>query len=438
MNIAVFGMGYVGCVTAACLAESGHNVIGVDVSADKVATINAGKSPIVEDRIEDMLTQAVSRGALRASMDAALAIRETELSLVCVGTPSQANGSLDLSAVLAVSEQIGGLLKGKDSYHCVVFRSTVLPGTVRTVLIPALEAASGKRANVDFDVCMNPEFLREGSSVADFYHPPFVIIGAETARGGDAVARMYAGIEAPMERTSYEVSELVKYACNNFHALKVTFANEIGALCKGLGIDSHRVMQLFTMDRKLNVSPAYLKPGFAFGGPCLPKDLRAVLHKARELDVPVPLLTSVLESNRVQMERVVERILATRDKRVGVLGLSFKPGTDDLRESPIVSLIETLVGKGCQVKVYDPDVLLSRIFGANKRFIDRELPHIGALLAADIDDVLSVSEVIVVAKPSSEFATALTPHVGNKTIFDLVRLPLPEAVGRHRYEGISW
>ena len=438
MNIAVFGMGYVGCVTAACLAESGHNVIGVDVSADKVATIKAGKSPIVEDRIEDMLTQAVSRGALRATMDAAAAIRETELSLVCVGTPSQANGSLDLSAVLAVSEQIGGLLKGKDSHHCVVFRSTVLPGTVRTVLIPALEAASGKRANVDFDVCMNPEFLREGSSVADFYHPPFVIIGAETARGGDAVARMYAGIEAPVERTSYEVSELVKYACNNFHALKVTFANEVGALCKGLGIDSHRVMQLFTMDRKLNVSPAYLKPGFAFGGPCLPKDLRAVLHKARELDVPVPLLASVLESNRVQMERVVDRILAAKDKRVGVLGLSFKPGTDDLRESPIVGLIETLVGKGCQVKVYDPDVLLSRIFGANKRFIDRELPHIGALLASDIDDVLQVSEVIVVAKPSPEFAAALAAHVGNKMIFDLVRLPLPEALGRHRYEGISW
>ena len=438
MNIAVFGMGYVGCVTAACLAESGHNVIGVDVSADKVATINAGKSPIVEDRIEDMLAQAVSRGALRATTDATGAIQETELSLVCVGTPSQANGSLDLAAVLAVSEQIGGLLKGKDSYHCVVFRSTVLPGTVRTALIPALEAASGKQANVDFDVCMNPEFLREGSSVADFYHPPFVIIGAETTRGGDAVARMYAGIEAPVERTSYEVSELVKYACNNFHALKVTFANEIGALCKGLGIDSHRVMQLFTMDRKLNVSPAYLKPGFAFGGPCLPKDLRAVLHKARELDVPVPMLASVLESNRVQMERVVDRILAAKDKRVGVLGLSFKPGTDDLRESPIVTLVETLVGKGCQVKVYDPDVLLSRIFGANKRFIDRELPHIGALLAADIDDVLQVSEVIVVAKASPEFSTALAAHVGTKTIFDLVRLPLPEAVGRHRYEGISW
>jgi GDP-mannose 6-dehydrogenase len=438
MNIAVFGMGYVGCVTAACLAESGHNVIGVDVSADKVATINAGKSPIVENRIEDMLAQAVGRRALRATMDAGLAIRESELSLVCVGTPSQANGSLDLSAVLAVSEQIGRFLKGKDSYHCVVFRSTVLPGTVRTALIPALEAASGKRANVDFDVCMNPEFLREGSSVADFYQPPFVIIGEETARGGDAVARMYAGIDAPVERTSYEVSELVKYACNNFHALKVTFANEIGALCNGLGIDSHRVMQLFTLDRKLNVSPAYLKPGFAFGGPCLPKDLRAVLHKARELDVPVPLLASVLESNRVHMERVVDRILAARDKRVGVLGLSFKPGTDDLRESPIVSLIETLVGKGCQVKVYDPDVLLSRIIGANKRFIDRELPHIGALLAADVDALLQVSEVIVVAKPSPEFATALAPHLGTKMIFDLVRLPLPEGLPRHRYEGISW
>jgi GDP-mannose 6-dehydrogenase len=438
MKISVFGMGYVGCVTAACLANSGHEVWGVDINPDKIALINAGKSPIGEEGIDSMISEGRRRGALQATPDPLQAVLATDLSLVCVGTPSNGNGSLDLDAVARVSQEIGQALKQKDAYHCVVFRSTVLPGTIRQVLIPILEKASRKVAHRDFDVCMNPEFLREGSSVADFHHPPFIIIGEETPRGGSLVVRMYDGISAPLERTSYEVAEIVKYACNSFHALKVTFANEIGALCKEVGVDGHRVMQLFSMDRKLNISPAYLKPGFAFGGPCLPKDLRALLYMAKELDLHLPLLSSVLESNRIHLQRVIDWVLGTREKRVAVLGLSFKPGTDDLRESPIVSLIETLIGKGFQVRVYDPDVALSRIFGTNRQFIEKEIPHISSLISSDLQEVLRNSEVIVVCKAGADLFPALAAHAGRKCVLDLVRLPFDEAASANQYEGIAW
>ncbi|MCI0546157.1 MAG: UDP-glucose/GDP-mannose dehydrogenase family protein [Candidatus Rokubacteria bacterium] len=441
MKISVFGMGYVGSVTAACLAESGHEVWGVDVNLEKVDMINAGTSPIVEERIAEMIAASRQSGALCATADPVEALAATELSLVCVGTPSNPNGSLDLSAVLAASREIGAGLKTLDRHHTVAYRSTVLPGSVRGVLIPALEETSGKQAHRDFDVCMHPEFLREGSSVKDFYHPPFIVIGAETTRGGDLVAAMYTGIDAPVERTSYEVAEMLKYACNTFHALKVTYANEVGALCRELGIDSHRVMELFALDRKLNISPAYLRPGFAFGGPCLPKDLKALLYKAKEADVHLPVLDSVLDSNRLHLERVVDRILATRERRVGVLGLSFKPGTDDLRDSPIVTLIETLIGKGCQIQIHDPDVLLSKIFGANRRYIEKEIPHISALMAEDLDALLRESAVIVVCKASPRFDAALAPYLGRKRVFDLVRLPSTRGAGaepRPGYEGICW
>jgi GDP-mannose 6-dehydrogenase len=438
MKISIFGMGYIGCVTGACLAESGHEVWGVDVNPEKVDMINSGVSPIVEEGIQSMIQNGLRTGRLRATLDAVEAVHATDLSVVCVGTPSNGNGSLDLSAVVAASREIGAAIKTKPSYHCVVFRSTVLPGSVRHQLIPVLEESSGCSAHRDFDVCMNPEFLREGSSVKDYYHPPFIVIGEETQRGGDLVAQMYEGITAPLERTTYEVAELLKYACNTFHALKVAYANEIGALCKSLGVDSHRVMELFALDKKLNISPAYLKPGFAFGGPCLPKDLRALLYKAKEVDMSLPVLSSLLPSNRLHMERVIERILVTKEKRIGVLGLSFKPGTDDLRESPIVSLIETLIGKGCQIKIYDPDVLLSKIFGANRRYIEKEIPHISVLMSSDLDELLSESEVIVVCKAIPGIQAAIEPHLGQKFIFDLVRLPLDRASERAQYEGICW
>ena len=438
MRISVFGLGYVGSVTAACLAEAGHEVWGVDVSAEKVAMVNAGQSPVIESRVEEMMSRGLDRGTLRATTDPTAAVAATDLTLVCVGTPSLPNGGTDLSAMLAVSSQIGAALAAKTSRHCVVFRSTVPPGTVRRTLIPALERASGRTVHRDFDVCMHPEFLREGSAVKDFYEPPFIVIGEETAQGGDLVAQMYQGVDAPIERATYEVAELLKYSCNAFHALKVVFANEMGTLAKSLGVDGHRLMQLFAMDRKLNVSPAYLKPGFAFGGSCLPKDLRLLTHTARQHDLALPLLASILESNRVHLDRALQRILATGEKRIGILGLSFKVGTDDLRESPSVALIEALIGKGFQVKIYDSDVMLARLFGANKRFIEQEIPHISCLMADDLKAVIDESEVIVVCKLAPEFDAALIAHAGDKLIFDLARVSLNGAAGTVRYEGICW
>ncbi|PYM75748.1 MAG: GDP-mannose dehydrogenase [Candidatus Rokuibacteriota bacterium] len=436
MKISIFGLGYVGSVTAACLAETGHEVWGVDVSADKVAMVNAGKSPVIEPRVEEMMSRAIQRGMLRATTDPRAAVAATELTLVCVGTPSLPNGSTDLSAMLDVSGQIGAALAEKSSRHCVVFRSTVPPGTVRRTLIPAVERASRRSVDRDFDVCMHPEFLREGTAVKDFYDPPFIVIGEATASGGDLVARMYDGLAAPIERTTYEVAELLKYSCNAFHALKVAFANEMGTLAKSLGVDGHRVMQLFALDKKLNVSPAYLKPGFAFGGSCLPKDLRLLMYAARQNDLALPLLGSIMESNRLHLERTLQRILATGEKRIGMLGLSFKVGTDDLRESPSVALIEVLIGKGFQVKIYDPDVMLARIFGSNKRFIEKEIPHISSLMSSDLKEVIEESGVIVVSKPSPEFQEALIAHAGDRLVYDLARVSLNGVPAR--YEGICW
>jgi GDP-mannose 6-dehydrogenase len=438
MRISIFGLGYVGCVTAACLAKAGHAVWGVDIKRDKVEMINAGRSPIIEKGIEEMIAEGRTCNYLRATTDPLEAVLCTDISLVCVGTPSNGNGSLDLNGVIAVSQQIGEALARKSSYHCVVFRSTILPGTVRNVLIPILSKVSGREVHNDFDVCFNPEFLREGSSISDFYHPPFTIIGQETSRGGDVVACLYDGINAPIGRITYEGAEMVKYACNSFHALKVTFANEIGVLCKSLGIDSHQVMELFALDKKLNISPAYLKPGFAFGGSCLPKDLRALLYKAKELDLTVPVLASILESNRVHIQRVTDWLLSTKRKKIGILGLSFKPGTDDLRESPIVTLVETLIGKGYQVRIYDSEVSLARIFGANKAFIEQEIPHLSSLMCSKIEEVIREAEVIVICKPEEQFKEPLKPYLGKKMIFDLARITANASDRPENYEGICW
>ena len=437
MKVSLFGLGYVGCVTAACLAKCGHDVLGVDVNTDKVGMINAGKSPIIEEGLAEIILESQIGGRFRATTDPVEAVLNSEVSLVCVGTPSNGNGSLDLKAVKAVARQIGEALREKN-YHCVVFRSTVLPGTVRNVLIPILSEASEKTAHRDFDVCFNPEFLREGSAIHDFYHPPFTAIGCATSRGGDTVACLYNDVVAPVEKTSFEVAEMLKYACNGFHALKVTFANEIGSLCKGMGIDSHHVMELFSQDQKLNISKAYLKPGFAFGGSCLPKDLRALLYKSKELDLDSPLLRSVLESNQLHIQRLIDRILSTKKKKIGILGLSFKPGTDDLRDSPTVMLAESLLGKGCRIKIYDSEVSLAKIFGANKAYIDNEISHISTLMCARIDEVLQESDVIVVAKQQDEIEEALKPCFGKKLIFDLVRVISGRCGQPENYDGICW
>jgi len=438
MKVSILGLGYVGCVSAACLSKEGHEIIGVDINENKVRIINEGKSPIVEPGLAEIIQSGRKAGLLSATTDLRKALLESDVSLICVGTPSRSNGSLELKYVETISHEIGELLSEKDRYHCVVFRSTVLPGTTRTILIPILEKQSGKKAHVDFDVYFNPEFLREGSSIKDFYDPPYTIIGGNSLDGGGAVEAIYQGLSAPLECTTYEVAETVKYVCNVFHALKVTFANEIGLMCKGMGIDSHRIMELFSKDTKLNISPAYLKPGFAFGGSCLPKDLRALLSKSKELEVSVPLLSSVMDSNQKHIQRAVDLVLNKRKKKVGILGLSFKEGTDDLRESPTVTLIETLIGKGFHIKIFDSDVFLAQLFGANKEFIQREIPHISQLVCEDVKEVIRESEVIVIAKAFPNFDKEILPFLGEKLVVDLVRIKQDLSHMPQGYEGIGW
>ena len=437
MRLSVFGLGYVGCVSAACFAREGHEVVGVDVNPVKVEIINSGKSPIVEAGVGELIAEVVAAGRLRATNDSGEAVAASEMSLVCVGTPSRENGSLDLTYVKRVCQEIGAALEGKAARHTVVIRSTMLPGTVEGVVVPTLEVYSGKKAGRDFGVCINPEFLREGTSLKDFYSPPFTLIGADEEETAARVRRLYARVDAPLRVTGVKAAEMVKYACNCFHALKVSFANEIGNVCKGLGIDSHEVMDIFCQDSKLNLSPYYLKPGFAFGGSCLPKDLRAINYKAKELDVEVPLLSAILPSNRRQVERAVEMVLRTGRKRVGVLGFSFKAGTDDLRESPMVALIETLIGKGMQLAVYDRDVSLARLFGANKEYIEREIPHISQLMRADLGEVLEDSDVLVIGNKAEEFRQIEGRLRPDQIVIDLVRLFDGRASG-DTYQGICW
>jgi GDP-mannose 6-dehydrogenase len=437
MKLSIFGLGYVGCVSAACFAGNGNEVVGVDVNALKVGIINDGRSPIVEPGIEQLIGTAVKENRLRATSDANDAVANSDLSLVCIGTPGNHNGSLDLSYIKRACQQIGEAIAAKNRYHVVAMRSTMLPGTIEQIVIPTLEIFSGKHAGRDFGVAVNPEFLREGTSIYDFNHPPFTLIGADDEETSLLLRRLYAGIDAQVVTIGIKEAEMVKYACNSFHALKVAFANEIGNISKALGVDSHVVMDVFCKDTKLNLSPYYLKPGFAFGGSCLPKDLRAITYKAKELDIDVPLLNSILPSNRQQIERVVDTVLRTGRKNVGVLGLSFKAGTDDLRESPMVTLIETLIGKGLKLTIYDRDVELARLFGANKQYIEREIPHISSLMNSDLSVVIESSEIIIIGKREEEFRVLSDKLNNGRVIVDLVRL-FDLADTRKQYNGICW
>ena len=436
MKLSIFGLGYVGCVSAACFAKEGHTVIGVDVNDNKVEMINAGNSPIVEAGIGPLLDEVVKANRLSATTDSAAAVRNSDVSLVCVGTPSNPNGSLDLRYVTRVCAEIGAALKEKNGLHVVVIRSTMLPGTIESVVIPALETHSEKQVGIDFGVAINPEFLREGSSLKDFYAPPFTLIGADDNDTAATVRSLYSGVDAPVIATSVKTAEMVKYVCNCFHALKVSFANEIGNICKAVGVDSHEVMDIFCKDTKLNLSSYYLKPGFAFGGSCLPKDLRAINYKAKQVDVEVPVLSSILPSNRQQIERAVEMVLATGKKRVGILGFSFKAGTDDLRESPMVTLIETLIGKGLQLSIYDRDVSLARLFGANKEYIEGQIPHIAQLMSTSIEDVLGFAEILVVGNKAEEFKEIEQKRKEGQVVIDLVRLF--DKTSSDTYQGICW
>jgi GDP-mannose 6-dehydrogenase len=437
-RVAVFGLGYVGTVSAACLASRGSTVIGVDVSPDKVAMVTEGRTPVVEERIGELIAEQVRAGRLTATSDAAAAVAATDMALVCVGTPSTPSGSLLTAYLEQVADEIGEALVGRAERYTVVIRSTMLPTTCEEIVVPRLEAASGLSAGADFGLAVNPEFLREGSSVADFFDPPKTVIGEIDEASGDAVERLYEGLPGPVYRVPLGVAEMIKYADNSFHALKAGFANEMGAVCKALGLDSHAVMDIVTADTKLNISPAYLRPGYAFGGSCLPKDLRALVHRARRADVAIPILESILPSNEGQIDRVFRAIEATGKRRVGLLGLSFKPGTDDLRESPMVALAERLLGRGFELKIYDPQVAVSRLLGANRAYVDQRIPHLSRLMASSARAVVAHAEVVVVGASHPD-ALAELRRADGRIIVDLVRFSGSETYeGDERYIGVGW
>lgn len=438
MKISIFGLGYVGAVSLACLARDGHEVIGVDIDPTKLRLITEGKTPVVEEGMVDLMQQVAASGRVSVTTDAEEAVLGSEISLVCVGTPSAPNGSQDQGAILRLSEQMGRALKKKSAPHVVVFRSTLVPGTVEDVLRPIVERESGKKDGVDFHLCFQPEFLREGSSIRDYDKPPFTVVGANSEGAYTKLQQLFGHLPSPFLRTSVRSAEMMKYCCNNFHALKITFANETARLCGALGVDPFEVMDLVCQDTQLNISKAYLKPGFAFGGSCLPKDLRATAYLAKTRDVEVPMLAHILASNQNHLELAFDKVVAAGKRKVGFVGLSFKTGTDDLRESPLVSLAELLIGKGYELRIYDPEVHLARLLGANKSFIEQHLPHIGQMLHAELDSVVADSEVIVLGSSSPAVIEALSARLKpGQQVIDLVRVPkgtvLPVPV-----QGLCW
>jgi GDP-mannose 6-dehydrogenase len=437
MKISIFGLGYVGSVSAACFADRGHSVIGVDPNATKVKLMNEGQAPIVEPELGLLTAAAVAKKMLLATDDAALAVRESDISFVCVGTPSRGNGSLDFSHLENVCGEIGLALARKKAFHVVVIRSTILPGTMNNFVIPHLEKKSGKKAGVDFGVCNNPEFLREGTAIYDFRNPPKTVIGETDVKSGEIVQKLYEGLPGPMIRCSIEVGEMVKYADNAWHAVKVAFANEIGKFSKAANIDSHKVMDIFCQDTKLNLSPYYMRPGFAFGGSCLPKDVRALTYQARTLDITTPLLNSLLPSNKDQVEFGIDMIMKTGKKSVGILGFSFKAGTDDLRESPLVDVIERLIGKGFDLRLYDSNVNIAKLTGANRDYIFKVIPHIERLMVDKIEDVLAHAEVIVIGNGAKEFSDVVPKLRPDQKVIDFVRIKKIEQEHKN-YDGICW
>lgn len=438
MKISIFGLGYVGAVSLACLARDGHEVIGVDIDQTKLDLIRDGKTPVVEEGMVDLMKSVVASGRVSVTTDAVHAVLNSDISLVCVGTPSAANGSQDQGAVLRLADSMGQAIREKTTPHVVVFRSTLVPGTVEDVLRPIIEAGSGKKDGEGFHLCFQPEFLREGSSIRDYDKPPFTVVGANHAYPLERLKELFGHLPCKFLDTSVRSAEMMKYCCNNFHALKITFANETARLCEALGVNPFEVMDLVCQDTQLNISRAYLMPGFAFGGSCLPKDLRATTYLAKKHDVEIPMLAGIMPSNRNHVDLAIERILATGKRKVGFIGLSFKTGTDDLRESPLVTLAEQLIGKGVHLSVYDPEVHLSRLLGANKSFIERHVPHIGELLNADVEEVIKTSEVLVLGLSTPSIQDALATHVrDDQYVLDLVGIKSKASI-RGRVQGLCW
>ncbi len=438
MNISIFGLGYVGAVSLACLARDGHRVVGVDVDQAKLDLIAAGRTPVVEEGMVQLMADTVASGRVSVSSDTRRAVLETDVSLICVGTPSAPNGSQDQTAMLRLAHDLGAAMRDKPVTHVFVFRSTLVPGTVEDVLRPIIEAESGKKEGVDFHVCFQPEFLREGTSIRDYDKPPFTVVGANAPEPAAKLRELFGHLPCEFHVTSIRAAEMAKYTCNNFHALKITFANETARLCDALGVDPFEVMDLVCKDRQLNISPAYLKPGFAFGGSCLPKDLRATIHLAKTHDVELPMQAAITSSNRAHIDLAIAKVAATAKRRIGMVGLSFKTGTDDLRESPLVLLAEHFIGKGCTILVYDPEVHLSNLLGANRRYIEQHLPHIGSLIRNDIAEVIAGSDVLVVGLGDAGVVAALAQHTRpEQTIVDLINIADRRAL-RGEYVGLCW
>lgn len=438
-RISIFGLGYVGTVSAACLAHKGNHVIGVDLNASKVEALQSGHSPIVEAGVADLISAGHHAGNLSATSDSAAAVLQSDMSFLCVGTPSLRNGKLDLGHLEPVCWEIGETLRKKQSFHLVILRSTVLPGTAESIVIPVLEKASGKKLGKDFGVCVNPEFMREGVAIADFMEPSITVIGAGDPTHARMLRDVYAWIPGRVFETSFRSAEMVKYVCNSWHAVKVAFANEVGALAKELQVDAESVIEIFSADTKLNISARYLVPGFAFGGSCLPKDVRALNYRAKELDLDVPLLGSVLASNESHLERAVSMVLTTGKKKIAVLGLSFKAATDDLRESPQVELVKRLIGEGRQVQVWDDNVSLGRLIGSNRQYIEEAIPHIGSLLSGNLEQVLDPAEVIVIATRDIDRNTLNSHLRSSHIVIDLVNLEKSRrATTSASYAGICW
>ncbi len=438
MRISIFGLGYVGAVSLACLARDGHEVVGVDIDPTKLDLIRRGQSPIIEEGIQELMRQVVASGRVTVTSDASEAVHKTDLSFICVGTPSSANGSQDLTAVLRLAEQIGKAIGAKGQFHTLVVRSTVQAGTVEEKIAPILEQHSGKRSGQDFGLCFQPEFLREGTSIKDYDNPPFTIIGSNSERSTALVRDLFGHLPCEFVGTQVRTAEMLKMACNAFHAMKITFANEIGRIAQSVQVDSHEVMKLVCKDTRLNISPAYLRPGFAFGGSCLPKDLRALTYIGKQKDVNTPMLTSLLASNRVHVDHAVDQVLRSGARHVGMLGLSFKTGTDDLRESPLVTVAKRLIGEGINLRVYDPEVNLSRLMGANRRYIEENLPHIGSIMSPTLAHMLEGAQTVIVGiytkKLGEELFGALAP---DQRVVDLVNLPERSAL-EGRYTGVCW
>lgn len=463
MNISIFGLGYVGCVGAACLAKLGHNVIGVDVNENKVNLMNQGKPTIIEEGIAELCAEAHEKGLMSATMDVREAVHATDVSFIVVGTPSSKEGHLNLSYIYAVAKQIGEALKEKTESisnlgfqvsnlgepnhkpetihpkstlrHIVAIRSTVLPGTNEKVGEMIAEASGWVRGK-DFTVVSNPEFLREGTSVEDYFNPPLTLVGTDMPEAEAVFREIYKGIDAEFIATDIRVAEMMKYVNNTYHALKIVFGNEVGNICKELNIDSHKVMEIFCKDKQLNISPYYFKPGFAYGGSCLPKDMKALKTLAHDHYVEVPVIESIGESNELQKRRAVQLIMAQGKRKIGILGLSFKAGTDDLRCSPIVDVVESLLGKGYEIRVYDKNVKVSELTGTNKDFIMAKIPHLQHFVSDNLDSVCRESDVLVVTNKEKEFAELLAKYPG-KIVIDLVR-QWKDVDYAGRYEGLSW